>query len=51
MNAKISVFVFCVEGIVCLLLYNMHDYTFKEPLKQLQFVISAFGLKIKQPEF
>ena len=28
MNAKISVFVICVEAIVYLLLYNLHDCTF-----------------------
>ena len=30
MNAKISVFVICVEAIVYLLLYNLHEYTFKK---------------------
>ena len=29
MNAKISVFVICVETIIDLLLYNLHDCTFK----------------------
>ena len=29
MNAKISVFVICVEVIICLLLHNLHDCTFK----------------------
>ena len=28
MNAKISVFVSCVEAIIYLLLYNLHDCTF-----------------------
>ena len=28
MNAKISVFVICVEVIIYLLLYNLHDCTF-----------------------
>ena len=28
-NAKISVFVICVEAIIYLLLYNLHDCTFK----------------------
>ena len=28
MNAKISVFVICVEEIIYLLLYNLHDCTF-----------------------
>ena len=29
MNAEISVFVLCVEAIIYLLLYNLHDCTFK----------------------
>ena len=29
MNAKISVFVICVGAILHLLLYNLHDCTFK----------------------
>ena len=29
MNAKISVFVICVEAIIYLLLYNLRDCTFK----------------------
>ena len=29
MNAKISAFVICVEAIIYLLLYNLHDCTFK----------------------
>ena len=29
MNAKISVFAICVEAIIYLLLYNLHDCTFK----------------------
>ena len=29
MNAEISVFVICVEAIKYLLLYNLHDCTFK----------------------
>ena len=29
MNAKILVFVICVEAIIYLLLYNLHDCTFK----------------------
>ena len=34
MNAKISVFVICVEATIYLLLYDLHDCTFKaEPLK------------------
>ena len=30
MNAKISVFVISIETIICLLLYNLHDCTFKD---------------------
>ena len=29
MNAKISVFFICVEAIIYLLLYNLHDFSFK----------------------
>ena len=29
MNAKISIFVICVEAIIYLLLHNLHDRTFK----------------------
>ena len=28
MNVKISAFVICVEAIICLLLYNLHDCNF-----------------------
>ena len=40
MDAKISVFVICVEAIIYLLLYNLHDCTFnmKQKQKQLQYV-------------
>ena len=37
MNAKLSVFVICVEAIVYLLLYNLHDCTFKQ--FKLSFII------------
>ena len=34
MNAKISVFVICIEATIYLLLYDLHDCTFKVvPLK------------------
>ena len=29
MNVKMSVFVICIEAITYLLLYNLHDCTFK----------------------
>ena len=32
-NAKISVFVICVEAIIYLLLYNLYDCTFKRARK------------------
>ena len=35
MNAKISVFIICVEAIIYLLLYNLHDCTFKCLLKSI----------------
>ena len=34
MNAKISVFVICVEAIIYLLLNNLHDYTFNLEIYQ-----------------
>ena len=30
MNEKISMFVICIEAIIYLLLYNLHDSTLKE---------------------
>ena len=30
MNVKISVFFICVEAFIYLLLYNLHDYNFKQ---------------------
>ena len=35
MNAKMSVAVTCVEAMICLLLYNLHDCTFKYCIKIL----------------
>ena len=35
-NAKISVFVICVEVIIYLLLYNLHDGTFNKRYKKLR---------------
>ena len=34
MNAKISVFIICVEAIIYLLLFNLHDCTFKFSYRQ-----------------
>ena len=39
MNVKISVFVTCVEAIIYLLLYNLHNCTFKMQI--------IFGIKIE----
>ena len=36
MNAKISAFVICVEAIINLLLYDLHDCTFKKYLRKTQ---------------
>ena len=33
MNAKISLFVICVEAIIYLLLYNLHDCTFYHKIR------------------
>ena len=33
MNAKMSVFVICVEAIIYMLLYSLHDCTFKDLIK------------------
>ena len=35
MTAKLSVFVNCVQSIINLLLYNLHDCTFKKPKPRL----------------
>ena len=36
MNAKISMFVVCVEAIIYFLLYNLHDCTFKRSPEHLE---------------
>ena len=36
MKAKISVFVICVEAIIFLLLYNLHDCTFNNGILSLK---------------
>ena len=35
MNAKLSVFVVCVEAIIYLLLFNLYDCTFNDPNDQI----------------
>ena len=37
-NAKISIFIFCVEAIKYLLLHNLHDCTFKEAVQTVFFL-------------
>ena len=51
MNAKIPVFVICVEGIIYLLLYNLHDCTFKKLFPEAAtrgFLLKKVLLKISQ---
>ena len=51
MNAKISVFVICVEAIIYLLLYNLHDFTFKRNIfisRQLNFILLPPWLQFLQ---
>ena len=42
MNAKITVFVICVEAIMYLLLHNLHDCTFKDVAVHNSLVRSNF---------
>ena len=37
MNAKISMFVICVKAIIYLLLYNLHDCTFKMKFVKIKY--------------
>ena len=46
MNAKISVFVICVEAIIYLLLYNLHDCTFKVVFIKKEAFYGAKNLKM-----
>ena len=46
-NAKISIFIFCVEAIKYLLLHNLHDYTFKEAVQTIFFTLQN-TLKIRE---
>ena len=39
MNVKMSVFVTCVEAIMYLLLYHLHDCTFKQFFISIKFCI------------
>ena len=42
MNMKISMFVICVEVIMYLLLYNLHDYTFNGHLSEASVIDSKY---------
>ena len=44
MNVKISVFVICVEAIIYLLSYNLHDGTFKADSVIFITIISFFSI-------
>ena len=48
MNAKIPVFVICIEAIIYLLLYNLHDCTFKTVMKTHSYkhFILTFSCKV-----
>ena len=41
MNAKISVFVICVEAIMYLLLHNLHGLTFKKNVERVSKVVKC----------
>ena len=47
MNTNFSVFVICVDAIICLLIYNLHDCTFKIPLKIRKKIFWYWILKFK----
>ena len=46
MNAEISVFVICVEAIIYLSLYNLHDYTFKHSILQVFQIVTNLTLRL-----
>ena len=41
MNAKISVFVICVEAIMYLLLHNLHGFTLRENMERVSKVLKS----------
>ena len=48
MNAKISLFVICVEAIIYMLLYDLHDSTFKDIYFWTKFSLEIFeGADVK----
>ena len=48
MNAKISVFVICVEAIIYLSLYNLHGCTFKHSILQVFQIVTNLTLRLVQ---
>ena len=48
MNAKISVFVICIEVIIYLLLHNLHDCTFKNLILGIRAHISAVDIGVRK---
>ena len=51
MNAKISVFVICVEAIIYLLLFNLHDCTFKVDATFKKMVLSQDAMDFLESEY
>ena len=51
MNAKISVFVICVKVIIYLLLYGLHECTFKGNAQFVQKVTSEPLMDFKQNHY
>ena len=49
MNASISEFVICVEAIIYLLLYNLHDCTFQIYLRYLSEIFKISDAKYCSP--
>ena len=48
MNAKISVFVICVEIIIDMLLFNLHDCTFKAKTLLTSIIVNEHTEKLKR---
>ena len=47
MNANISLFVICVEAIIYLLLYNLHNFIFEK----MTFIVSVIAVQAKKTVF
>ena len=47
MNANISLFVICVEAIIYLLLYNLHNFIFEK----MTFIVSVIVVQAKKKRF